>query len=228
MVGKLKADNAKARAADEKGAVQPRLAGTEAKGEMMGDMPKSKFEKLLGGIENAEQRKDDGAMSMASAAKAFKDAGGNYDALKLCRKLADASPEKRKDFIRHFDIYGDHYDLRADTADLFKDDQATKDQALKPLDALKGKEETKEEQGAYEAGIAACKFDKPRASNPHPKDSAVYDAFDRGWVRAHEQNQKGTMKEGGGEEARSETVVALTSAKKHDVKSPSDLPESKG
>ncbi|KXJ56562.1 MAG: hypothetical protein AXW12_00585 [Thalassospira sp. Nap_22] len=209
-MGQLKATNAKARAAEEKSQNQPRLAGTEAKGEMMGDMPKTKFEKLLDGIENAEQRKDDGAMSMASAAKAFKDAGGNYDALKLVRKLADASPEKRKDFLRHFDIYGDHYELRADTGDLFKDDKATKDQALKPLDALKSKEDTKEEQGAYEAGIASCKFGRDRDSNPHdaekkPKEHA---AFDRGWVAAFEGGQKDTLKEGGGEESANQSGSA--------------------
>jgi len=229
MVGKLKADNAKARAAADKSSEQPRLSGTEAKSEMMGDMPKSKFEKLLDGIDNAEQRKDDGAMSMASAAKAFKDAGGNYDALKLVRKLEGMSPEKRKDFIRHFDTYGEYFEIRADTADLFKDDKATKDQAVKPLDALKNKEETKEDQGAYEAGIAACKFDKPRASNPHPKDSSMYDAFDRGWIKARELRQKGTLKQGGEDQARSsDTVVTMTPSKKIDVKSPANLPGDKG
>jgi len=202
-MGKLKATNAKERAAENKGAEQPRLAGTEAKGEMMGDMPKSKFTKLLDGIENAEQRKDDGAMSMASAAKAFKDAGGNYDALKLCRKLAEASPEKRKDFLRHFDVYGEHYELRADTGDLFKDDKATKEQTLKPLDALKSKQDTKEEQGAYEAGIASCKFGRDRDRNPHDKTKKAKEhaAFDKGWVAAFEGGHKGSMKQGGGEDS---------------------------
>tara|TARA_Y100000782_G_C10159124_1_gene254952 strand:+ start:266 stop:964 length:699 start_codon:yes stop_codon:yes gene_type:complete len=226
MAEKLKATGAKERKGNAP--KQQQIPGTERTEEMMGDMVKSKFHKLLGDIENAEQRKDDGAMSMASAAKAFKDAGGNYDALKLSRKLKGMSPEKRRDLIRHLDIYFEFYDLRADMADLFDNDQATKDQAKKPLDALKSQEATKEEQGAYEAGIASCKFGRERDSNPHNKNKnpKEHDAFDRGWVAAFEHGHKGSLKEGGGEASgdqpkTADNVTALpTKPNASDAKAP--------
>ncbi|MDG4721179.1 hypothetical protein [Thalassospira aquimaris] len=215
-MGQLKANNAKKRAAEEKGQEQPRLAGTEKQSEMVNVIPAHQFDRMVAEIRETKSTQAESNTSNASAFKRFKKAGGNNEALQFVLKVTSMSDDKAADLLRCIRAYGDRLGMFDGVGDLFANDPVAKSQDAKPLDALKSKEDTKEEQGAYEAGIASCKFGRDRDSNPHdaskkPKEHA---AFDRGWLAAFEGGQKGSMKQGGGEDgddqpASADNVTAL-------------------
>lgn len=206
MAEKLKATGAKERKGNAP--KQQQIPGTENTEEMVGDITMSMFKKLELKIKNATQSKDDGQMSLASAAKEFKDAGGHYEMLKLVTKWDRMADDKLSETLRHLDAYIDYMGLRRRTSDLFEDDEAVKAQTKKPLDQAK----TDSQKGAYEEGRAACGFGNPKDDNPYADEFAEHDDWNRGWTAVFEEGGKGMLKKGGGEHAES-NVTHLASQK---------------
>lgn len=134
-------------------------------GEVVYGVAATKLDRIIAGIKNIRQEKDDATAMHASEWKGAKEAGVHNDALKMALKLDNMEAAKRADWLRAFKAYIKHLDLEAQ-GDMFDPDRPAAEASVDPA----------------EAGEKAGKAGMNRDDNPYDPGAEEFEEWDGGWL----------------------------------------------
>lgn len=123
----------------------------------------TKFDRIVNDLRSTMQRAADATTENASEWKAAKDAGVNNKALKTCLSLDRMSDDKRRDFLRAFDAYRNHYFTHWDNQPDMLDAEAAPEEAESQVDTADSVEQI---EGEGEQPLAAQAPDEAKTDIP--------------------------------------------------------------